>query len=342
MTKQVLLRALTFLSVLLVLNGCKSDTAKDAKSADAVLVLDAGQEPRAPLRYKIAHGTTTTATMDFGIASLATTSRGGAALTVTPGVRLHIVSGPSLQGKRGATRFDVRIVKAEAIVPKGIDPAVAQDLNKSASVLNNVGGWVEVDDRGIIQRTELNEAAKRSDVPVRLLVMIINARTSLARVLLPAEPVGVGARWEARKDLTLYGFEVNQVDTYTLTEQVGDELKLNVQIQQTAAPQTITFEEEGVELSVESFKMNATGEVIANLNALEANAVASGDSDGVISVKTVDGTEEVEIDRAFQVRMTVTYEVAQTAAAAAEASAAAAAAADAEKKAAKKLEKAQE
>lgn len=313
MTKQVLLRALILMSALLVLSGCKSDTAKDAKSGDPVLVLDAGAEPREALRYKIASGTTTNATMDFGLASMASSKR-GAALSVTPGVRLHIISGPSMQGKRGSTRFDVRIVKAEAIVPDGLDPAVAQDLNKSASVLNNVGGWVEVDDRGIIQRTDLNEAAKRSDVPVRLLVMIINARTSLARVVLPAEPVGAGARWEARKDLVLYGFEVDQVDTYTLSEKVGDELKLNVQIQQTAQPQTITFEEEGVELSVKSFKMNATGEVIANLNALEANASANGDSVGMLHVKTVDDSEDVEIDRAFQVRMTVTYDLATAAA----------------------------
>jgi len=313
MTKQVLLRALTLMSALLVLNGCKSDTAKDAKSGDPVVVLDAGAEPRETLRYKIKHGTTTNATMDFGLASMASTRR-GAALSVTPGVRLHIISGPSMQGKRGSTRFDVRIVKAEAIVPDGLDPQVAQDLNKSASVLNNVGGWVEVDDRGIIQRTELNEAAKRSDVPVRLLVMIINARTSLARVLLPAEPVGAGARWEARKALVLYGFEVAQVDTYTLSEKVGDELKLNVQIQQSAQPQTITFEEEGVELSVKSFKMSATGEVIANLNALESNAAASGESTGMLTVKTVDGSEDVEIDRAFQVRMTVSYDLATAAA----------------------------
>ena len=313
MTKQVLLRALTLMSALLVFNGCKSDTANDAKSGDAVVVLDAGAEPRETLRYKIEHGTTTNATMDFGLASMASTRR-GAALSVTPGVRLHIISGPSMQGKRGSTRFDVRIVKAEAIVPDGLDPEVAQDLNKSASVLNNVGGWVEVDDRGIIQRTELNEAAKRSDVPVRLLVMIINARTSLARVLLPAEPVGAGARWEARKDLVLYGFEVAQVDTYTLSEKVGDELKLNVQIQQSAQPQTITFEEEGVELTVKSFKMSAAGEVIANLNALESNAAASGESVGMLTVKTVDGSEDVEIDRAFQVRMTVTYDVATAAA----------------------------
>lgn len=313
MNKQVLLRALILVSASLILNGCKSDSANDAKSGDPVLVLDAGAEPRETLRYEIKHGTTTNATMDFGLAAMTTTRR-GATLTVTPGVRLHIVSGPSMQGKRGSTRFDVRIIKAEAIVPEGIDPTVAQDLNKSASVLNNVGGWIEVDDRGIVQRTELNEAAKRSDVPVRLLVMIINARTSLARVLLPAEPIGAGARWEARKDLVLYGFEVAQVDTYTLTEKVGDELKLNVQIQQTALPQTITFEEEGIELSVDSFKMNATGEVIANLNALETNASASGESVGSLKVKTVDGTEDVEIDRAFQVRMTVTYDMATAAA----------------------------
>jgi hypothetical protein len=210
------------------------------------------------------------------------------------------------------------------------------DLNKSVSVLNNVGGWVEVDDRGIIQRTELNHAAKRSDIPIRLLAMIINARTSLARVILPAEPVGAGARWEARKDLVLYGFEVSQVDTYTLTEKVGDELKLNVQMQQTALPQTVTFDEEGVELAVESFKMNASGEVVANLNALEANAAASGESVGVLNVKTVDGTERVEIDRAVQVRMTVTYDLAE--AEAAEEAEEVEAAVDAEEKAGEKLE----
>jgi len=313
MAKQVLQRTFILVWALLVLNGCtKSDPAKDAKSDDAVLVADAGQEPRETLRYKIAHGTTTTATMEFGIASLAT-SRSGAALSVTPGVRLHIVSGPTLASRRG-TRFDVRIVKAEAIVPAGLDPQVAQDLNKSAAVLNNVGGWVEVDDRGIVQRTELNDAAKRSDVPVRLLVMIINARTTLARVVLPAEPVGVGARWEAAKELVLYGFKISQVDTYTLTEKVGDELKLNVQIQQTALPQTVTFDQEGIELTVDSFQMSASGEIIANLNALEANAQASGDSTGVLNVKTVDGSEVIEIDRAFQVRMTVTYDLPKSAA----------------------------
>lgn len=311
MTKERVLRASIVLVALLALHGCKSEETKDAKKAksnDPVLVLDAGQEPRSVLRYDIARGTTMNSTMEYGLASLATTRR-GAALAITPGVRLHIVSGPTMEGKNGTTRFDVRIIKAEAIVPEGIDPQVAQDLNRSASVLNNVGGWVEIDNRGVVKRAELNEAAARADVPVRLLVMLINARTSLARVILPAEAVGVGASWEARKDLLLYGFEINQVDTYTLQAKVGNELKLGVSIRQTAPEQTVTFEEEGVEIQLKSLVMEASGEVIANLNALEANAAASGESSANLTVTTVDGTEPVSIDRAFQVRMTVTYDM---------------------------------
>ena len=183
------------------------------------------------------------------------------------------------------------------------------DLDKGVAVLNNVGGWVEVDDRGIVQRSELNSAAKNPDVPARLLMMIVNARTSLARVVLPAQPVGVGARWEASKELVLYGFKISQSDTYTMTSKVGDEVKLNVQIQQTAPAQTVTFEAEGIELELEALTMNATGEVIANLKALEANARASGEATDLLNVKTVNGTEKVEIDSAFDVQMTVTYEI---------------------------------
>lgn len=314
MTKRALVCASIALGALIAMQGCKSDTttgsktAKSAKESDPVLVLDAGQEPRSVLRYDIARGTTVSSVLEYGLASLATT-RTGAALAVTPGVRLHIVSGPAIEGKRGTTRFDVRITKAEAITPKGMDPEIARDLNSSVAVLNNVGGWVEVDDRGIVQRAELNEAAQRADVPVRLLIMLINARTSLARVLLPSEAVGVGASWEARKDLVLYGFEINQVDTYTLEAKVGNELKLGVVIHQTAPPQSVTFEEEGVQISLESLDMQATGQVIANLNALEANAAAQGGSSAMMNVTTVDGTETIEIDRAFKIRMTVTYDL---------------------------------
>jgi len=307
MKKQVLVRSLILLSALLALTSCKKDgasaTAADA-SADPVLLLEAGAEPQAPLRYKIANGTTTKSNMDFTIATLATTAD-AAALSVVPGVRLHIVSGPAMATENGV-KFEVNITKAEAAVPPGIDPTVAEELRQSAAILDDVGGTVEMNDRGIMLSTQLNDRAKSPDLPLRLLMMIVNARTTLSRVVLPAEPVGLGARWEARKELTLYGFKVQQVDSYTLIERVGDEIKLNVTVTQNALPQTVDFPEEGLSIAVEQMVANARGEIILNLNALESDAAATGEATDKLIVTGAEGVEKIEVNEAFEIRMTNT------------------------------------
>lgn len=307
MKKQMIVRALILASAVLVLSSCKKDqdaaTAADA-NADPVLLLEAGAEPWAPLRYKIAQGTTTKSNMDFTIATLATTEE-NAALSVVPGVRLHIVSGPAMPTERGV-KFEVNITKAEAAVPEGIDPKIAKELQDSAAILDDVGGTVEMDDRGLSLATELNDKAKSPDIPLRLLMMIVNARTTLSRVALPAEPVGLGARWEARKELVLYGFKVQQVDTYTLVERVGDEIKLNVAVSQNAVPQSIDFPEEGLSIAVEQMTANASGEIILNLNALESDAAAAGTAADKLVVTGEEGVEKIDVDEAFEIRMTNT------------------------------------
>ena len=308
MSKQTLARTLVVLSALLVLGGCKKDAddAKDAKGADPVSLIEQGAEPREELRYEIAEGTTTSSNMDFRIVSLATTAE-GAELSVVPGVRLRMVSGPAMKTKKGDTRYDVRIISSEPLYAEGEMPEELElDLRQGAAVLNNVGGWAEVDDRGRAVAMDLNDAAKRADIPVRMLVMLINARTTLARVLLPAEKVGVGAQWQARKALTLFGFDVQQTDNYTLVSRVGNEVKLRVDSVQNAVPQKLSFTDEGVDIELESFSMRASGEIVTNLNALGANAHATGESTGQLVVKTVQGAERVEIDRAFEVMITNT------------------------------------
>jgi hypothetical protein len=137
-------------------------------------------------------------------------------------------------------------------------------------------------------------------------MMIVNARTTLSRVVLPAGPVGLGARWEARKELELYGFKVQQVDTYTLVERVGDEIKLNVVVTQNALPQTVDFPDEGIAISVEQMSANANGEIILNLNTLESDAAASGAATDKLSVTAPEGTEKISVDEAFEIRMTNT------------------------------------
>jgi hypothetical protein len=305
MMKQTIARVLILASALLVLSSCKKDsaTAADA-SKDPVLLIDAGAEPKAPLRYKIAEGTTTKSNMDFTMASLATTDD-AAALSIVPGVRLHIVSGPAMLTENGV-KFEVNIAEAEAAVPQGLDPELAAELQQSAEILDDVGGTVEMNERGVALSTELNDRAKSPDLPVRLLMMIVNARTTLSRVVLPAEAVGLGARWESRKELTLFGFKVQQVDSYTLVERVGDEIKLNVVVTQNALPQMLDFPDDDLSISVEQMLANANGEIILNLNALESDAAASGQGSDKLTVTSPEGTKKIELNEAFEIRMTNT------------------------------------
>jgi hypothetical protein len=89
---------------------------------------------------------------------------------------------------------------------------------------------------------------------------------------------------------------------------VGDELKLRVEIVQTAPKQTLTFVEEGVEFALRSLSMSAEGDVILNLNALEGSASVQGQSAEVLTVKTVQSKEKIKLNSAFQLDMNVRYE----------------------------------
>jgi len=207
--------------------------------------------------------------------------------------------------------LDIRIVDSKAVLPPGFESEVTRDFNQSAALLRDVGGWIEVDDRGNIVRSELNQAAKNPKVPTRLLMTIVQARTSLARVVFPPEPVGLGARWEARKELKLYGFEIQQTDRYTLRDRGANTVKLEVQIIHRAPEQNLTFAEEGMELALNSLSTTARGDVDIRLDALEGNARLRGESQESLTVTRGDHTEDIDLDSAFEVRMNVSYDVPQ-------------------------------
>jgi hypothetical protein len=295
MMRHSMMRVLVLASALLALAGCKkSNTAADADSEgddNGVRLLDKGQRPRAELRYRVPAGTTTSSTTTFRVATLAT-SGDTAALSVLPGLRLDFVSGPAELTDRGV-KLPVDVVKSEALVPDDFDEEMAELLRNGAAIVDEVGGWVEVDDRGRLLAGELNEQTKRSDVPMRLLRMIVNTRATLTRVVLPAEKVGLGARWETTQEIIAYGFNVKQVNTYTLVDQA----------EQMALPQTIDFPEEGIEISVESMTAQANGQIILKLNALESDASATGTAEDRIIVKTAKGTESVHVEEQFEIQV---------------------------------------
>jgi hypothetical protein len=310
MTRQGLLRVLTLMCGLLVIQGCKVRTGV-VDTKDPVIVLAYGVGPRVPLRYAIQEGSVTTSTLEISTSSMMTTTSSGEKLSRGPSLRFVVSSGPAIKLPTGNVRLDIRIVDSQAIMPPGFEPEVTRDFSQSAALLGDVGGWIEVDDRGNIVRSELNQAAKNPKVPTRLLMTIVQARTSLARVVFPAEPVALGARWEARKRLKLYGFEIQQTDRYTLRDRSAGTVKLEVEIVHSAPEQNLTFAEEGMELALKSLSTTARGEIDLTLSALEGNARLKGQSQESLTVTKGGDTENIELDSAFELDMNVSYEASQ-------------------------------
>ncbi len=304
MINRALLRALSVTCALFVVDGCKTNTAKDANWKPEV-VLEEGMEPQLPLRYAIAEGSTTTSTMQVSVSSMTTTTSEGEAFTNAPRLRFVISTGPAMKLPNGNTRLNVEIVDAQAIMPDGAVSEIQSDYEKSASLLRDVGGWIEVDDRGIVQRSELNQAAKNPDLPARLLMTLIQARSSLARVVLPDQPVGIGGRWEARKRIESFGFELQQIDRYRLDDRAGDDLKLSVEIAESAPVQTVTFEQSGTTFELESLSVTARGELVVHLDRLEASGRVEGRATQVLYANRPEGREKIEVDSAFRVDVEV-------------------------------------
>ena len=304
MTKRTLLHALMVTCGVLVLHGCKTNTASDANRKPE-LVLEQGSRPMVPLRYTIAEGATTTSTMVLSIPAQTTITGEGEALTKAPGLRVVISSGPAVKLGNGNTRVNIRIVDATAVIPQESEVEVEHNFAKSAELLQDVGEWIEIDDRGVVQRSELNQAAKNPDLPIRLLMTILQVRSSLARVVFPIEPIGTGGRWETRKRIEMFGFEIEQVDRYTITETVRDGLKLRVEIAESAPRQTVSFQEEGMKLQLESLSVNAQGDLVVDFDALESSGRIEGRATEVLSVERDGRKERIELDSVFQIDITV-------------------------------------
>ena len=297
-------RGLVLAYAVLALGACReSNTAAVAAAEDdgGVRVLDKGQRPRSKIRYSVAAGSTTSSTTTLRVASLVTGEQ-NATLTVLPGLRLDIVAGPAEVTERGV-KFKVDVVRSEALVPDGLDDRLADQLRDGAALAQSIGGWVEVDDRGQVLAGAFDQQAKRPGLPDRLLRMIVNSRETLTRIRLPEEKVGLGARWESRRQIKAYGFDLQQVNTYTLVDRVGDEIMLNVTVQQMARPQRLDFPEDGVEISLRSMTSEAEGQIIVDLDALESDASVNGTAEDDLLVKTLEGTESIDIKEKFEIQV---------------------------------------
>ena len=209
-----------------VATPAKPTEAKVTPPAARVKLLSAGAAPRRVLQYAFRAGETAKAQIDM-TASVGMKSGGQEMPAVTmPTIRYLIALGPI---KKTAGGFLVPWHAASVKVTGDANPEAAKAIEPVLGYLRKMKGTYVMRPNGEVGATTLDLPA---DAPAQLSSQAQGFQSNLGQLTsqFPAEPIGVGAKWQVATDVPADEVTMHQTVTYelkTLTKKGG---ALDVQI----------------------------------------------------------------------------------------------------------------
>lgn len=242
--------------------GGGEDPQPPAPTDGRVVLLRPGQEPRRTLRYRMEEGRTYEMTA-LSSSRVTMTQRGTEekppAVTQVPRTltRLDVTVQESREGRTHLawTVAAARLTEAES-------PTEGEDEDRASftaalSRLEGVRGHVVVSDRGLEIEAELDADPEGTVLPQIAQTMRQTLRQ--ATVPLPAEPVGVGAKWEVTEVQEAMGMRVTITTTYEVRALDGDVLTVRTSVAAIAPEQDIRLPNMPDAYRADLKRLHATG-----------------------------------------------------------------------------------
>jgi hypothetical protein len=204
-----------------------------------VQLLDPGKAPRRVLRY--AWRTDQKEQLVLDLLTSATTEVGGVKQPEIPlpPVRIAIAIEPLSVSPEGDLRYAWRVTTASVNLDAGTSPEIGEGMRVQVEPIAHMSGTGVETAQGLSKEVTIDPASVDAGAQAQqMMVQVVETLRDVAAPL-PAEPVGVGARWQELARLDARGAHVAQTDTFTLTSLKGDTGELDDARAQTASPQTL-------------------------------------------------------------------------------------------------------
>jgi hypothetical protein len=252
----------------------------------SVEVLDAGRSPLAPLRLEFREGDTTTVavTVDLDVSQ---TSAGAQQDLVTPAVR-EVVTLTVDGVDDGEAMISLAFTEANVVRnDTDLSDDEAAELDRELAALVGI--------RGSGRITEFGELTSfRYDLPdsldpgVRATLERSRAELEALALPLPADPVGVGARWRATTTSRIGGFPLRQETTYELIGLEDGAVRYTAEVRQYAEDQDVALDglPEGTTAHLVSSRVEGSASGTMDLTSVAATATSS-----------LAGTQVIDLER---------------------------------------------
>lgn len=220
------------------------DTTTEDKPADAeipepsrpvVTLLEPGAEPRRVLRYSPDEGLEQLLESEMRMSMESTVDGTPAPSTVLP--PMHMVMKIAVTGADDDVyQYSYELQKAEVGKAEGANPMVVSAMEKELAKTVGLRGTSRVDHRGMTLDATVDVP---DGVPPRMKAMFKGLQRGVDQMSapMPAEAVGVGARWKVEQVIDQNGIVMTQTATFTLDELESDTARLSIDLVQNAKPQ---------------------------------------------------------------------------------------------------------
>jgi len=226
-------------------------------TASAVRVLTAGSEPRVALKFHPTVGDKQELAMTMNM-SMAMTMNGKASQAMAiPGIVMTMDMEIKDIAANGDITYALTIKDATVANDPAAVPAMTAVMKTALAKFTGLAGTGHMTDHGIVQSVELN-VADMSDPQMAKTLSQIKDSMNNSSFVLPAEPVGPGARWEYKSRVKSQGMILDQTIGYELVSVEGDHLNVATTLTQNAANQKITNPAMPT-LKMDLTKMSGTG-----------------------------------------------------------------------------------
>ncbi len=257
-------------------------TAPETSDADAgptVTLLDPGAEPRSPLRFDLAAGTSVMTTSQ---SQEITQTFGG---RTQPTAAFGLVFVMQIDTVPVADGYEVTSTLTSVASGPDIAADVAAALDEQLGLLVGFRSVSVVDDRGRILRAEVDETTLAAAPAEIADLMRQLGESNQVAAPLPDEAVGVGARWQVEQRLELNGISLVQTTEYTLTAVDGSVLTIEVVGGQTPTETTVELPGlEGIDVEILEWTTSTTGSLIIDLASVVPTSSAVTDAQQVLDI----------------------------------------------------------
>lgn len=259
---------------------------RTADAGDGVTLEEAGAPPRKPLFLRVSGGTTTSVALvaKIGLGM----NLGGRDLpnVAVPATRVVMDQTVDKIDADGTAHSRVSITDVSVVPAPDVKQEVVDQTQALLDQLKGVSGTATVDAHGGNQKVSFDTSSV-TDKTLRSTMDSVASQIGNLTAPFPVEPVGIGARWTAKRTAIINGITLNTVTTYTLRGHTGDRYQLDVDQNGTAptGPVTLPNLPAGTDTSVESYVLHTKGHVNGNLAQTQPeNSSSTGEGDAKLTI----------------------------------------------------------